>query len=192
MKFIFKDSNSQILKENITYKKNYNENNKKLLDMLIKEQKNFCAYTEKYISNLETVEVEHFNSSKKYNDDYYNYYAVLRKANLYKKDEKYKNATFFTNLFFQNEQKFNDKIEYLKGDFIYSEIDENDVESKEFIDFLDLNNSDLVKERKNHISRLNYLAKEQIDLKKYLENHKEELNFITIIEKEFNIIIEDL
>ena len=48
---------------------------------LLLEQSNFCAYTEKYITGLDSVEVEHFNASIKYNDDYFNYYAVIRSAN---------------------------------------------------------------------------------------------------------------
>ena len=55
---------------------------------MISEQKNFCAYTEKYLKPLDSPEVEHFNSKIKYQDDYYNYYAVLRAANLYKQDDE--------------------------------------------------------------------------------------------------------
>lgn len=101
MKFLTKKATSTILAENITYKKNVGENNKKLKNLLITEQFNFCAYTEKYLEPLDSVEVEHFNPSLKYHDNYYNYYAVVRNANLYKQDEKYVGAAYFKSLFFK-------------------------------------------------------------------------------------------
>lgn len=78
MKFLSKDPNSKILAENITYKKGATKNNSNLKELLLEEQKNFCAYTEKRIQETNSIEVEHFNPAKKYKDDYYNYYAVLR------------------------------------------------------------------------------------------------------------------
>ena len=81
MKFLSKTKDSNILKRNLKYKKNDTQNNRILKEALLQEQKNFCAYTEKYIQQLDACEVEHFNSSLKYKDDYYNYYAVLRRAN---------------------------------------------------------------------------------------------------------------
>lgn len=85
MKFFGKNPDSEILRENLTYQENRSENNRRIKEILIQEQHNFCAYTEKYFEPMDSVEVEHFDSSIKYIDNYFNYYAVLRKPNLYKK-----------------------------------------------------------------------------------------------------------
>jgi len=45
MKFLSKKTDSEILEKGITYKENSSIHNKKLLKLLIAEQKNFCAYT---------------------------------------------------------------------------------------------------------------------------------------------------
>ena len=187
MKFLSKQQSSVILKKGLTYKKD--RDNSKLREELQNEQKQFCAYTEKYIQELDSSEVEHFNSTLKYNDDYFNYYAVIRNANLYKKDEAYKEASFFDSLFFQNEEEFNSRIKYVGG--LYYETDENDEEAKDLIDFLGFNHSKLYKQRKRHVKRLSktfeaakYSTKDYI---KYFREHKEELSFITAIEEEFKV-----
>lgn len=48
MKFLKKYKNSLILKNNLIYNRNA-QNNAKIKSLLLVEQKNFCAYTEKYI-----------------------------------------------------------------------------------------------------------------------------------------------
>ena len=178
----------------MVYKKNNSPNNQKLRKKLLEEQKQFCAYTEKYIEELDSDEVEHFNSTIKYNDNYINYYAVIREANLYKKDEIYKNATFFTSLFFQNKEQFEQRIKF--QDNIYIETDKNDQESKDLIDFLGFNNQNLYKQRKRHLNRLkknfedaNYSKNQYIE---YFNEHNEDLSFITAIEKEFDIKLMEL
>ncbi len=196
MKFLTKYSDSVILLKGLLYKKNNSENNKKLKLELLKEQNNFCAYTEKYIQELDATEVEHFNSDIKYNDDYYNYYAVVRKANIYKikNDIAYKNAMFFTSLFFQNKEQFYKRIIFVNN--IYIEVNEKDKEAKDFIDFLGLNHQLLCTQRKRHVKRLKntfedakYSKNKCLD---YFENHKEELSFITAIENEFKIDLTNL
>ncbi|HFA50054.1 MAG TPA: hypothetical protein ENJ95_13680 [Bacteroidetes bacterium] len=194
MKFLGKTNTSKILAEGLTYQKNKADNNRKLREMLIAEQMNFCAYTEQYFKNLDSVEVEHFNSSKKYNDDYYNYYAALRKPNQYKKDQKYKDKaaagkSFFGSLFFQKKGAFNSRIEYVDG--IYEETDLKDSEAKELIDFLNLNNELLFKDRQNHVSRMKNIFKiakyDKDNILDYFRKHKEELSFITALEIELDI-----
>ena len=191
MKFLSKHTNSKILEENLVYKKNNSENNKKLKEKLLTEQKNFCAYTEKYISELDSTEVEHFNSSVKYNDDYYNYYAVIRKSNEYKikKDKTYLDNSFFSSLFFQSKKLFDERIQFM--DNIYVEIKEDDQEAKDLIDFLGFNHQNLFNQRLRHIKRLkqnfkdaNYSKNEYVE---YFKEHKEDLSFITAIEKEFEL-----
>lgn len=196
MKFLSKNSESEILKNNLVYSKNA-INNQLLLSLLKEEQLNFCAYTEKYFENLDSIDVEHFNSSLKgtEKDDYYNYYAVLHKANLYKKDEKYRKATFFESRFFQNRNVFDSRIQYVKGGF-YEEIDLKDEEASEFIDFLGLNDERLYRDRNAHVRRLKEIfynagyTKDQI--LSHFKNHKNELKFVTAIEVELEINLEEV
>lgn len=196
MKFLSKYSESKILKKNLVYSKNAS-NNQLLLSLLKEEQLNFCAYTEKYFENLDSIDVEHFNSSLKgtEKDDYYNYYAVLHKANLYKKDEKYREASFFESRFFQNRIEFNSRIKYVKGGF-YEEVDLDDEEATQFIDFLGLNDERLFRDRNAHVRRLKEIfnnaaySKNQV-ISHFLRN-KEELKFITAIEVELEIDLEEV
>lgn len=191
MKFLGKNPDSDILANGLTYQENRGVNNKRIHDLLLLEQKNFCAYTEKYVQGLDSTEVEHFNSSKKYADDYYNYYTVLRKANEYKikKDILYRDASFFRNLFFQNVEEFDRRIQYVEG--IYEEIVDNDTEARDFIDFLGFNEHPLFEERKNHIDKLKEIFENTgWDNQRRIEHfrrHPNDLSFITAVEHEFGL-----
>lgn len=193
MKFLSKNANSDILAANLTYTHNSNLNSI-LKVRLSAEQYNFCAYTEKYLQPLDSVEIEHLNSAIKYNDNYYNYYAVIRNANLYKKDELYVGAPFFDSLFFQNSEDFNNRIAFANN--IYYEVNEIDTEARDFIDFLGLNHPTLSQQRSNHVKRLrgvfenaNYTDEE---ISNYFSTHLEELSHITAIEKEFEMELFDM
>ncbi|MEZ4827920.1 MAG: hypothetical protein R3C61_16795 [Bacteroidia bacterium] len=139
---------------------------------------------------MDSVDVEHFDSSLKYEDDYFNYYAVLRKANQYKKDEKYKGASFFENKFFQKREVFDARIRYVEGGD-YEEIDLDNTEARDLIDFLGFNHEFLHRDRKNHIRRLknlfsdaNWNREKQIE---YFQQNKSELSFITALEVELEL-----
>ncbi len=189
MQFLVKSSQSEILQKKLTYRKNSSKNNATLKKALLEEQKNFCAYTERYIQPLDATEVEHFDSSKKYKDDYYNYYAVLRSANLYKKDEKYVQAGFLESLFFQDQEQLNQRISYHDGLYIENQTD--DQEAAQLIDFLGLNHPALYTERARQIRRLKQLfadaAFDKQDILDYFNTYLDELSFITAIENELDI-----
>ena len=191
MKFFSKTDKSKILSEGLVYKENSSANNAKIKDYLIEEQYGFCAYTEKYFDKLDSSEVEHFDSSIKYQDNYYNYYATLRKPNLYKKDEQYKGSRFFQTKFYQNQHELEQRIMYLKGEFVFEEADINDSEARDFIEFLGLNNHDLYSTRQNHCKRLKGIfeaaAYTADEILAYFRSHKSELSFITTLENELNL-----
>ncbi len=194
MKFLSKKADSIILAQGIVYKPK--GDNTKLRDLLINEQKNYCAYTEKYLQPLEQVDVEHFNSQlkKTIDDNYYNYYAVITTANKYKKDEQYRGASFFQNPFYQDSMKLNERISFSNN--IYFEIDENDIEAKNFIDFLGLNHPKLSEERKRHVKRkAAHFQNAGFTLDKIIEHFKEypeELSFITAVNAEFEFDFTEL
>jgi hypothetical protein len=187
MKFLSKKSDSKILKKGIVYK--MGGDNTKLRKFLIEEQYNYCAYTEKYLHPLEQVDVEHFDSSKKgtTEDDYYNYYAVITTANKYKKDVKYRGASFFQNKFYQNAPELNRRIGF--GNNIFYELDDNDTEARDFIDFLGLNHPKLSSERSNHVQRMkdhfSAATFTQGQIINYFEKYKSELSFISALNVEF-------
>ncbi len=191
MKFFSKKDDSIILTNGLVYKENRSTENLRIKEILIAEQYGFCAYTEKYFEPLDSSEVEHFDSSIKYNDDYYNYYATLRKPNLYKKDERYKGSSFFASKFYQKQDELTKRIEYIKGEFVFEEVDMNDTEAKDFIEFLGLNNHDLLKARQSHCTRLMGIFRlarfSSEDILVYFRDHKNELSFITTLENELGL-----
>lgn len=193
MKFLSKYPDSRILKDNMKYSTNAQQN-RKLKDALIEEQKGFCAYSEKFIEDLDSVDIEHFNSSLKYTaeDDYYNYYAVLHKINSEKKDEKYKDAKFHNSLFFQNKAELDSRIKI--SNLLYFAIREEDTEAIDLIDFLMLNSNSLYEARKKHIAFLKsmrHILTEQ-EFTNLFKNHKQNLSFISIIESEFDLSFDHL
>lgn len=193
MKFLSKNAESAILEQGLVYNKNAS-NNKKLCEKLIKEQHHFCAYTEQYIQATDSPEVDHFDSSLKYNDDYYNYYAVIRWANAKKQDELYKSAVFFKTRFYQDREALARRISFVENEF--EETSPDDVEARDFIAFLGLNHPDLYSRRLKHVSRLKEIfSLGEFDDKAmylYFNQHPEELSFPTAIEKAFGLDLEGL
>lgn len=187
MRFLSKNADSRILKESIAYK--VKGSNTILRNLLIKEQQNYCAYTEKFLQPLEQVDIEHFDSSKKgtAEDNYYNYYAVITTANKYKKDEQYTGASFFKNRFYQNQDELNNRIGFSNN--IFYEKDENDSEARDFIDFLGLNHPKLSDERKLHVKRIAGLFEDSgFDMEKiktHFIKYPSELSFITALNTEY-------
>jgi hypothetical protein len=195
MKFLPKNPQSDILKENLTYQQNRAENNRNLLVRLLAEQQNFCAYSEKYIEDLDSVEVEHFDASKKYADDYYNYYAVLRKINAQKRDEAFRGNSFFKTLFFQNQTELYARIRYIKEDGVFETTNIADTEAQDLIEFLGMNDDKLYRQRKKHLHRLHDIKNDakydNVQFQQYLKKHLKELSFITALEHEFNLHLQD-
>ena len=183
MKFLSKNNTSEIFINELVYRSK--KDNSSLNLKLLIEQKNFCAYTEKYIQGNDSTEVEHFNPSLKESDDYYNYYAAVTTANKYK---KYKGASFFENLFFQNEVELKKRISFSNN--IFFEIDEADIEARDFIDFLGLNHPKLYEERSSHVlimkscfSSPDYTIEK---IKEHFILYKSHLSFITALNAAFN------
>lgn len=192
MKFLGKSSDSKILKEGLRYTKNRGPENVRLKLALLAEQKNFCAYTEIFCQELESVEVEHFNKNLKYQDDYYNYYAVIRWANTGKPDKKFQGSSFFESLFFQNQTIWNSRIRFI--DNTYEAVDEKDEEANELILFLRLNHPDLYNRRKKHVARISAMLLQDAHYQnnmtgiiEYFRQNPEELSFITALESELNV-----
>ena len=68
----------------LIYKKK--SNRLKIRKILLKEQLGFCAYSERFISQIDKVDIEHFDPRLKLSDsdNYLNWYAVLAWMNEHK------------------------------------------------------------------------------------------------------------
>jgi hypothetical protein len=196
MKFLPKNSQSNILLEGLTYKKGNTDKNRILRERLLHEQKQFCAYTEEYITATGSDDVEHFDRTKKGNDNYFNYYATTHRANKEKsrKDNQFTGAAFFQSLFFHNKTELEHRIEYIDGRF--DTTDATDIEAQQLIDYLSLNDEWLSETRNNHIDLLrdtfadaDYTEDQQ---KAHLLKHRKMLSFITAIEHEFGLDLSEV
>jgi CRISPR/Cas system Type II protein with McrA/HNH and RuvC-like nuclease domain len=120
MKRIFKNPSSEIISKRIIYK---NGDNKKLASILLKEQKNFCAYTEEYIGLNDAVDIEHFNPNLKYSetDSYQNWFMVKHKPN------NLKRTSWIEPILYPVDENFETRLIYSDGYFLHNP---EDIEAK--------------------------------------------------------------
>ncbi|TAD81408.1 MAG: hypothetical protein EAY75_17850 [Bacteroidetes bacterium] len=185
MPFLTKKSTSKILLANLCYREGAGEANGRLKELLADEQFGFCAYTEKGLEPLDSVEVEHFEAGIKYNDNYYNYYAVVRWANQGKLDARFKDKPFFTDTFYRTYDGFKKRIGFANN--VFYEIDPADSNARDLIDFLRLNNDELCKQRHNYVNRMKELFNDDLaKMESYFRSNRTELNFATALDAAFN------
>ncbi|RRJ90916.1 hypothetical protein EG240_07780 [Paenimyroides tangerinum] len=192
MKRIVKKSDSLVISENLKY--HSKGNNSRLSGILFKEQKGFCAYTEEYISFEDAKDIEHFDPNlKNTNDDNYNnWYIVKHLAN------QRKTNNWLEPILQPYQEDFEKRIIYNDGAYFSKP---NDIEAKNLIDLLDLNNFQKVQLRKRYIKRRkDALLKRNIELddieniKQYFQEKidgeiEESVRYLRAIQEEFNIDI---
>ena len=184
MKRVFKNPSSEIISQKIIYKKG---DNKKLSSILLKEQKNFCAYTEEYIGINDAADIEHFNPNLKYLeiDSYQNWFMVKHKPN------NLKRTTWIEPILYPFDENFETRLIYSDGYFLYNP---EDIEAKNLIDLLNLNDEIFVKNRKRFIQRRKErIAEKEVSAFDYftdkIENEIESLKYLRAIQEEFGIDI---
>ncbi len=187
MKRIIKNPDSAILKDKLVYKKS---ENKKLCSILLKEQKNFCAYTEEYIGYNDAVDIEHFNPNLKYSDQdsYQNWFMVKHKPN------NIKRTNWLEPILHPTSEDFETRLIYFEGMFLHNP---EDIETKNLIDLLNLNDEIFVKFRIKYIERRKEKIKEKnISAKDYFQDkiNKEldSIKYLRAIQEEFKIPIWDM
>jgi hypothetical protein len=115
---------------------------------LTRLQKGYCAYSERYLKPLDSVELEHFDPRKKNTaaDGFKNWHAVIRWMNAHKhrKIDLYEPLPDL-------DSWTPARIWYEQGLFV---CDEADLETKNLIEFLGVNRREVFEERSNHISRI--------------------------------------
>lgn len=200
MKFLAKDPSSRILADALVYK--LGAHNDRLLALLRDEQHDFCAYTEKRLSPLDTCAVEHFDPGLKNTaqDGYHNYYATLQSANQRKRrnERAHRDASCFTDRFFQAPGGFERRIRYIAGEYIYEEIDPSDDAARSLITYLGLNDHEVLEERRKHVARLRDIfsinaaqwAPEQ--RLSFLRSHPAELSYPTALAAELQLHLDSL
>ena len=149
-------------KESIINSLQYNckdgANNKGIGDPLLKEQKNFCAYSEEYIDpKSDANDIEHFNPDLKCKalDSYQNWFKVKRQINFNKRrkeNEFKKNNISFENILHPCDPNFENKLQYVKGEFRFNE-DPNDEAVTNLINLLELNLPEKIERRRAYINR---------------------------------------
>lgn len=187
MKRIIKSTNSRILEENLRYLKGNSINNALIREILIEEQKGFCAYTESRIKSTDAIDIEHFNENLKYTpeDNYENWYAVEHKWN-----NKYKKP-YCLPIINPHDDDVESRIWYDIPTGIYM-YDSEDIAAKNLVDIIGLNDGNLPKARIDHIQLIIVLFNESglneiNEWLKYPECKQQLIEFRRAMETAFNI-----
>jgi len=192
MRFLSKNNKyikSQIQSNDLRYKEK--GSNTELANLLLREQKNFCAYTEWYFWKNDDFHIDHFDDNLKNTekDNYYNWYVVKGKTNI----SKPKLDQRFLPILNPASPELFQRIVYKDG--IYQRSDFKDKEAKNLIDFIGANAPKVVEDREIHIDKLKDLREQygnDDSFKDYLKRHKTELSFITAIQYELDLDLTDL
>ncbi len=190
MRKAFKNPDSIIITENLKYVSGNSGNNKKIAEVLLKEQKKFCAYTDEYISRTDAKDIEHFNPTLKDTpeDNYYNWFLVKHQWN---KEKSYKWENFQPVLH-PTANDFEERVVYIDGDYFASS--DVDIEAKNIISLLKLDDAELADKRKR------YIARKREEIKAFgqdaltffstlIENDTCQVSYLRAIKEEFKIDI---
>lgn len=184
MKFLYKDPAS--LKDflGLTYPKDRNAAREALSQI----QQNFCAYSERYLKPLDSVDVEHFDPRIKNTeaDNIKNWHAVIhwlnmRKSNRIEKFEPLPDLEYWTE----------ERVSYKNGFFVCNP---EDLETSNLIEFLGVNRKEVYDERTKHVARLRRMM-EKIgteELVEFLAESPDELSFPSAIAAELGLPVDKL
>lgn len=191
MKRVVKNPNSEILIQGLTYV--VNGNNSGLRDLLFAEQKGFCAYTETYLGRTDKKEIDHFNPTLKGQptDNYQNWFLIKAQWN----SEKSSKWSKFQPVLHPTATDFENRIVYSNGDYHIAKSD--DIEAKNLVELIKLDDPDLASERKKYINRKREeILQFGVSPKEYfnvlIEDDLNSIRFIRAIEQEFGVNIYDL
>ncbi len=149
MRRAVKHPTSEIITQKLNYIPSNSANNKRIADILLSEQKMFCAYTDEYISRTDAKDIEHFNPTLKDTDQdsYHNWFIVKHQWNK-EKSEKWDK---FQPILHPTALDFEERIIYLQGDYVVKTT--NDIEAQNLSDLLKLDDIHLANNRKKYIAR---------------------------------------
>jgi HNH endonuclease len=189
MRRAIKFSQSDIITQNAKYISGNSSNNKKITDILLIEQKSFCAYTDEFMGRTDAKEIEHFNPYLKDTDEdnYQNWFLVKHQWNK-EKSNKWDN---FQPILHPTANDFEERIIYLDGDYICNP---EDKEANNVMALLKINDASLASERKRYIKRkkelLEMSSKSAQDyFTDLILNYINGVRYIRAIKEEFKIDI---
>lgn len=191
MRYLKKTPESRTLAADWSYPRDAN----KIRAELLREQRRFCAYSERFIQQTDSCDVEHFDPrlKGKAGDGYDNWYAVLHWMN----SRKPKKIDPYLPILHPSSSDLRDRIRYevgQDGEFVASRDD--DIEAENLIRFLGWNRRELCNDRKKHVSRIRDLksfhGENMQEFREYLRAHPEYMSFATAIEAELGIDVSDL
>jgi hypothetical protein len=163
---------------------------KPIRDILLEEQFGFCAYSERFIKQTDSIHIEHFDGRLKNttSDNYQNWYAVLAWMN----EHKPKKIDRFLPLLHPTDA--NGRITYSNG--VYLPIDKECKQADNLIKYLGMNSNALKSDRDKHIRRIkklqNLCQTAGISFIETLRDDLDNLSFITALEYELNINLSHL
>lgn len=177
------------LAKDIQYIKN--GGNSRLREILFKEQKGFCAYTETFLGRTDEKNIDHFNPTQDYSErnNYFNLFLCKSQWN----KEKSNKWSDFQPVLSPLNADFENRISYNKELKLFEAFDEKDIEANYLVKLLKLDDYDLSKERRKYIELcqelMQYFENPEIYFQKMATKNIEFLQFIRSLEIEFNINI---
>ncbi len=189
MRHIQKPKNSEVLQQNLTYKKG--RDNRKLREILVKEQGGFCAYTDKHFKS-ETPNIDHFKPQKLLQtgeDGYHNWFAIYYTTNVVEKRAQWKEPILhptdptITERIWYKEDETNNTI-------IVSYAPEDEA-AENFVQITGLNRNILAEERAAFVGRLRLLKRilKMEEIKRHFLVYPPEIDFYRLTEWELGIIL---
>ncbi len=184
MRRIIKNPNSEVIAQGLVYKKS---NNSALRKILLFEQKGYCAYTEERIECNDAVDIEHFNPTLKNTnaDSYQNWFMVKHKPNNLKRSKWTEPILHPSSADFEGRLLYNDGYYFHKPE---------DIETRNLIELLQLNDEIFVKNRKKYIARRNDIISRsftsaEIYFQDLVQNELEIIKYLRAIQEEFKLDI---
>lgn len=194
MRRIEKKQDSEIITKNLSYEKQGNR--PKIKEILKKEQANFCAFTEEFITAGYTDSIEHFNPYLKDtpDDNYENWFVASQYFNQLKGTKNAKTRwDEHQPIISLADEEINDIIYFENGDYI---VHPSHIEAINLLSLLHINHEELRETRKKHIERYKEIFFELLNedkkaFEKYLLDEKKagKLSFPTAIKATFGIDI---
>lgn len=184
MRYLRKSLHSKIIKQGCRYATQHHR--PQIRNELLKEQQNFCAYTERYIEPVDACDIEHFDERKKSSDDdsYWNWYAVHHWINLRKRSIEH-----FLPILSPYDETLADRVCYRNGEF--QAVNLTDHEALHLIEFLGWNDPTLAAYRAKTVARIKDLRTlfddDDAMFLAYITARPEYLSFISVLEVEFGL-----
>lgn len=183
MKFAAKKTHSEFLVRKLRYSQSRDRAG--IREILFREQRGYCAYSEVYLYEADGKDIEHFLSQAEHpnlQDDYTNLYLVDKLVHSHKKKKLDKNIDIL------HPKDVVNQIQYNPTTYICEALD-NDAATNNLIEYLQLNNESLVRRREHEVGRIallrNFLSSDE--LVEYMQNIEDKHSFLSQLESSFGI-----